>query len=135
MNENLYIQEDVDSSSKSRELSVADLAQTSENLMKITEKLCSSVTTWKEIDMQMRNMDLQFNAYIAGLEAELTRYQMRLPMIEKQLDNLNGQMTKVLDCVIAMGTETDNEIQMKLRLLQTVENYMDNMSAFAMKLL
>ena len=135
MNENLYIQEDVDSSSKSRELSVADLAQTSENLMKITEKLCSSVTTWKEIDMQMRNMDLQFNAYIAGLEAELTRYQMRLPMIEKQLDNLNGQMTKVLDCVIAMGTETDNEIQMKLRLLQTVEKYMDNMSAFAMKLL
>ena len=55
--------------------------------------------------------------------------------IKKQLDNLNVQMSKVLDSVLGMGTETEAEISLKLRLLETVEKHLDNMSAFAMKLL
>jgi hypothetical protein len=135
MNANNYIQEDVINSCESIDLTLTNISKASDNLIAITDKICSSITTWKEMDLQMRQMEMHFNTYMAGIEKELSIYKSRLPIVEKQLDNLNVQMSKVLDSVLAMGTETEAEISLKLRLLETVEKHLDNMSAFAMKLL
>lgn len=112
-----------------------DLNDASEKLIAFTDKLCSSVTTWKEIDLQMHQMDLQFNAYIAGVEADYAKFKRKMPVVEKQLDEINKNMGKLLDRALEMDAETELEIKMKLRYLDMVEKYMDNLSAVIMQML
>ena len=83
----------------------------------------------------MHQMDLQFNAYIAGVEADYAKFKRKMPVVEKQLDEINKNMGKLLDRALEMDAETELEIKMKLRYLDMVEKYMDNLSAVIMQML
>lgn len=113
----------------------ANLAQLGNNLSDITGKIMDSVNSWKEMDFQMHQMDIQFNLFLTKVDFELSKYKERIPVVEKQLDFVNSQMGKMLDHVLAMDAKTEKEIDLKMRLLETTENYLDKLSGMMLKLL
>ena len=113
----------------------ANLAQLGNNLSDITGKIMDSVNSWKEMDFQMHQMDIQFNLFLTKVDFELSKYNERVPVVEKQLDFVNSQMGKMLDHVLAMDAKTEKEIDLKMRLLETTENYLDKLSGMILKLL
>lgn len=112
-----------------------NLAQLGNNLSDITGKIMDSVNSWKEMDFQMHQMDIQFNLFLTKVDFELSKYKERVPVVEKQLDFVNSQMGKMLDHVLAMDAKTEKEIDLKMRLLETTENYLDKLSGMMLKLL
>lgn len=113
----------------------ANLAQLSSNLSDITGKILDSVTSWKEMDFQMHQMDIQFNLFLTKVDFELLKYKERIPVVEKQLDFVNSQMSKMLDHVLALDAKTEMEVDMKMRLLESTEKYLDKLSGMMLKLL
>lgn len=113
----------------------ANLAQLGNNLSDITGKIMDSMNSWKEMDFQMHQMDIQFNLFLTKVDFELSKYKERVPVVEKQLDFVNDQMGKMLDHVLAMDAKTEKEIDLKMRLLETTENYLDKLSGMMLKLL
>ena len=113
----------------------ANLAQLGNNLSDITGKIMDSLNSWKEMDFQMHQMDIQFNLFLTKVDFELSKYKERVPVVEKQLDFVNDQMGKMLDHVLAMDAKTEKEIDLKMRLLETTENYLDKLSGMMLKLL
>lgn len=113
----------------------ANLAQLGNNLSDISGKIMDSVNSWKEMDFQMHQMDIQFNLFLTKVDFELSKYKERVPVVEKQLDFVNSQMGKMLDHVLAMDAKTEKEIDLKMRLLETTENYLDKLSGMMLKLL
>ena len=113
----------------------ANLAQLGNNLSDITGKIMDSLNSWKEMDFQMHQMDIQFNLFLTKVDFELSKYKERVPVVEKQLDFVNSQMGKMLDHVLAMDAKTEKEIDLKMRLLETTENYLDKLSGMMLKLL
>lgn len=113
----------------------ANLAQLGNNLSDITGKIMDSLNSWKEMDFQMHQMDIQFNLFLTKVDFELSKYKERVPVVEKQLDFVNDQMCKMLDHVLAMDAKTEKEIDLKMRLLETTENYLDKLSGMMLKLL
>ncbi len=114
---------------------VANLAQLSSNLSDISGKIMDSVTSWKEMDLQMHQMDIQFGLFLTKVDYELSKYRERMPVVEKQLDFVNSQMSKMLDHVLVMDAKTEKEIDLKMRLLESTENYLDKLSGMMLKLL
>ena len=114
---------------------VANLAQLSSNLSEISGKIMDSVTSWKEMDLQMHQMDIQFGLFLTKVDYELSKYRDRIPVVEKQLDFVNSQMSKMLDHVLVMDAKTEKEIDLKMRLLESTENYLDKLSGMMLKLL
>lgn len=112
-----------------------NLAQLGNNLSDITGKIMDSVNSWKEMDFQMHQMDIQFNLFLTKVDFELSKYKERVPVVEKQLDFVNSQMGKMLNHVLAMDAKTEKEIDLKMRLLETTENYLDKLSGMMLKLL
>lgn len=113
----------------------ANLAQLGNNLSDITGKIMDSMNSWKEMDFQMHQMDIQFNLFLTKVDFELSKYKERVPVVEKQLDFVNDQMGKMLNHVLAMDAKTEKEIDLKMRLLETTENYLDKLSGMMLKLL
>ncbi len=101
----------------------------------ITSSVCNAVTSWKQIDAQMHTMDIQFNAFIAKMDFELDKYKTSIPVVEKQLDFVNQQISKILDHVLTMEAKTESEINMKMRMMESSENYLDKLSTMMMKLI
>ena len=83
----------------------------------------------------MHTMDVQFNAFIAKMDFELDKYKTSIPVVEKQLDFVNQQISKILDHVLAMDAKTESEINMKMRMMESSENYLDKLSTMMMKLI
>ena len=105
------------------------------NIKDISTKVCDTIISWKEMDVQMHQLDVQFDTFIAKIDYELSMYRERIPVVEKQLNFVNDQMSKILDHVLTMDAETESEINMKMRLLDTSERYLDKLSGMMMKLL
>ena len=101
----------------------------------ITSSVCNAVTRWKQIDAQMHTMDIQFNAFIAKMDFELDKYKTSIPVVEKQLDFVNQQISKILDHVLMMDAKTESEINMKMRMMESSEKYLDKLSTMMMKLI
>ena len=117
------------------EISMATINETADRIISISNNISSSITTWKEMDMQMHQMDLQFNAFMAGLNTDLEKYKARLPIVEKALDDISRKMDKFVDKIISMEAETDREFEMKMKMMEHVEKYTDKISECVMKLL
>ena len=83
----------------------------------------------------MHTMDIQFNAFIAKMDFELDKYKTSIPVVEKQLDFVNQQISKILDHVLTMEAKTESEINMKMRMMESSENYLDKLSTMMMKLI
>lgn len=103
-------------------------------LKDITESVCASITSWKQIDLEMHRMDFIFNSMIAKFDYDLDKYRTSLPVVERQLDFVNQQIGRIMDHVLTMDATTESEMNMKMRLLDSAENYLDKLSTMMMKL-
>ena len=106
-----------------------------QSIKEIVSTVCSSVTSWKQIDLEMLRLDVMFNSVIAKLDFDLEKYKASIPIVEKQLDYVNVQIGKILDHVLTMEAKTESEICMKMRLLESSEKYLDRLSSMMMKLI
>ena len=82
----------------------------------VVDRICAGVTAWKEID----NLD---------------KYKSRIPVIEKQLDAVNSGLGKILDYVIAMDAKTEAEMEMKMRMMERIDLFLNTISTTMMNLL
>lgn len=101
----------------------------------IAGNICSSVTTWKEMDMQMHTMDIQFATFAKQMDVNLEMYKQRIPIVGKQLESINEMMNKILDKVLLMDAETEVEINCKMRLMDSVDTYVDKITTMMTSLL
>ena len=101
----------------------------------ITGLLSSAAVNWKQIDCEMHRMDLQFQAYAVHMETNLEMYKTRAPIISQKLDSMTRCMEKVLDKVLEMDADTSEQLDLKMRYIDMVETYMNNLSSMMVKLL
>lgn len=112
-----------------------DYAACFDMLCVTANNICNAVTTWKEIDMQMHSMDVQFDYFSKQMDTNLEMYRQRAPIVGRQLDALSGMMNKILDKVLEMDAETEAEINNKMRLMDSVDAYVDKLTTMMTKLL
>lgn len=115
---------------------------TLENATQCFDAMCSLAngitdiaSTWADLQRDMHQMDLQFSAYMGNLEVNLEKYRISAPIVSKQLDGLQNIMNKVLDKVLEMDATTDIQMQNKMRLMDSVDGYVDKLATMMVKLL
>ena len=106
-----------------------------QSIQVLTENVCSSVTAWKEIDKEMLAMDLHLRAFEKEMDTNLEAYKSRLPIIEKQLDAVNMNLGKILDAVLMMDVQTESQIEMKMKLMDRIDLFLNTISTTMIKLL
>ena len=106
-----------------------------DRISEVANTICNAVTNWKEIDMQMQSMDLQFKAFSKQMDVNLEMYRQRAPIVGRQLDSLSVMMNKILDKVLMMDAETEVEINNKMRLMDSVDTYVERITTMMTKLL
>ena len=106
-----------------------------QSIQVLTENVCSSVTAWQEIDKEMLAMDLHFRAFEKEMDTNLEAYKSRLPIIEKQLDAVNTNLGKILDAVLMMDAQTESQIEMKMKMMDRIDIFLNTISTTMIKLL
>ena len=106
-----------------------------QSIQVLTDNVCSSVTAWKEIDKEMLAMDLHFRAFEKEMDTNLEAYKSRLPIIEKQLDAVNMNLGKILDAVLMMDAQTESQIEMKMKMMDRIDIFLNTISTTMIKLL
>lgn len=101
----------------------------------IADSASNIAQTWADLQRDMHQMDLQFGAYIANLEVSLQKYEISAPIVSGQLDKIQEKMNKILDNVLEKNATTDMEMQMKMRLMDSVDGYVDKLATMMIKLL
>ncbi len=101
----------------------------------IIESVGSSVTSWKEIDREMLAMSLHFEQFSKELDVNLDKYKTRIPLIEKQLDSINGNLSKMLDFVLTMNVKTEQEMDFKMKMMDRIDSFLNTISTTMMSLL
>lgn len=105
------------------------------SLNELTGNLVSAANNYIDLQRDMHKMDVQFNAYVATLDAELERHKGNLPVVERQLNQINQMMDKVLDKVLSMDANTDKEMEMKMKYMETLQTFTDKIATMMIKLL
>ena len=113
--------------------SLNSLNECLQSIQVLTENVCSSVTTWKEIDKEMLAMDLHFRAFEKEMDTNLEAYKSRLPIIEKQLDAVNMNLGKILDAVLMMDVQTESQIEMKMKMMDRIDLFLNTISTTMIK--
>ena len=101
----------------------------------ITKSVCSAAITWKEIERDMHLMDVKLESFLAEMDYNLSKYTLSVPVVERQLNFVNDKISQILDHVLKMNAESENEINMKMRMLSMAEDYLDKLSTMMIKLL
>lgn len=114
---------------------VVAITECVDNIYNVANCICNAVTTWKEIDMQMHTMDVQFATFAKQMDVNLEMYKQRAPIVGKQLESISEMMNKILDKVLMMDAETEAEINNKMRLMDSVDTYVDRITTMMTKLL
>ena len=115
--------------------SLDSLNECLQSIQVLTENVCSSVTAWKEIDKEMLAMDLHFRAFEKEMDTNLEAYKSRLPIIEKQLDAVNMNLGKILDAVLMMDVQTESQIEMKMKMMERIDIFINTIYTTMIKLL
>ena len=115
--------------------SLDSLNECLQSIQVLTENVCSSITAWKEIDKEMLAMDLHFRAFEKEMDTNLEAYKSRLPIIEKQLDAVNMNLSKILDAVLMMDVQTESQIEMKMKMMDRIDLFLNTISTTMIKLL
>ena len=115
--------------------SLDSLNECLQSIQVLTENVCSSITAWKEIDKEMLAMDLHFRAFEKEMDTNLEAYKSRLPIIEKQLDAVNMNLGKILDAVLMMDVQTESQIEMKMKMMDRIDLFLNTISTIMIKLL
>ena len=117
---------------------IPELSATTEslnNIQSIGSTILNGVTTWKQLEHDMHQMDVQFNAYVAKLDNDLEQYKISAPIVSKQLDRVNDLMSRILDKVVDMDVKTELDMQNKNRMMDSLDSYIDKMADMMVKLL
>lgn len=101
----------------------------------IANGISDVANTWADLQRDMHQMDLQFAAYMGNLEVNLEKYRISAPVVSKQLDGLQNIMNKILDKVLEMDATNDIQMQNKMRLMDSVDGYVDKLATMMIKLL
>lgn len=119
--------------------STGNMLQSAESTMNsikgVVESVGSSIVAWKEIDKEMLAMTLHFEQFAKELDTDLSKYRVRIPLIEKQLDAINANLTKMLDFVLAMEAKSEQEIDFKMKMMDRIDSFMNMISSTMMNLL
>lgn len=98
-------------------------------------KVVDITQSWTEMQVNMHKMDLQFNAFIAGLENNLERYKISAPIVNEQLNNIDRVMNRILDKVLEMDVKTKLDMDNKMRMMESLDTYIDKIATMMIKLL
>lgn len=101
----------------------------------IANGISDVANTWADLQRDMHQMDLQFAAYMGNLDVNLEKYRISAPVVSKQLDGLQNIMNKILDKVLEMDATNDIQMQNKMRLMDSVDGYVDKLATMMIKLL
>ncbi len=101
----------------------------------IADSVGSSLVAWKQIDKEMLAMNLDFERFLQGLNTDLDKYRARIPLVEKQLDAVNANLSKILDFVLAMDAESEKEMDVKMKMMDRIDSFMNMISTTMMGLL
>ena len=112
---------------------IPELTTATEGLNNISS--LATVSSWKQMERDMHQMDVQFNAYLAKLDADLEQYKISAPIVSKQLDCVNDLMSRILDKVVDMDVKTELDMQNKNRMMDSLDSYIDKMAEMMVKLL
>lgn len=108
--------------------------QTIEQVKDITTHILASVTTWKEIDLQMHTMDVQLTAFLAKLDFDLDKYKESIPVVKQNLEFVQSQISKILDKALSMEANTESEINLQSRLMEMSNSFLDRLTDMMIKL-
>lgn len=111
------------------------LESTCNAVCNVVDGLANVQKTWADLQRDIHLMDVQFEAYMGSLEANLERHRINVPLISRQLDMLQEKMSKVLDRIIEKDVQTDMDMQEKSRLMDSLDSYVDKLSTLMIKLL
>lgn len=101
----------------------------------IVESVGSSVTAWKEIEREMLAMSLHFEQFSKELNVNLEKYKTRIPLIERQLDSINDNLSKMLNFVLNMDAKTEQEMDFKMKMMDRIDVFLNMISTTVMNLL
>ena len=115
--------------------SFESLENTCNAVCNVVDQLANVQNTWADLQRDIHLMDVQFEAYMGSLEANLERHRINVPLISRQLDLLQDKMSRVLDRIIEKDVQTDMDMQEKSRLMDSLDSYVDKLSTLMIKLL
>lgn len=113
---------------------LSGINQTIEQVKDITTHILASVTTWKEIDLQMHTMDVQLTAFLAKLDFDLDKYKESIPVVKQNLEFVQSQISKILDKALSMEANTESEINLQSRLMEMSNSFLDRLTDMMIKL-
>ena len=105
------------------------------NINSLADNILSTISSWKQMERDMHQMDVQFNAYLAKLDSDLEQYKISAPIVSKQLDRVNDLMSRILDKVVDMDVKTELDMENKNRMMDSLDSYIDKMAEMMVKLL
>lgn len=109
--------------------------KTMNSIKGVVDSVGSSLVAWKEIDKEMLAMSLHFERFSKELDTDLSKYKARIPLIEKQLDAINVNLTKILDFVLAMDAKSEQEMDFKMKMMDRIDSFLNTISSTMMNLL
>lgn len=119
--------------------SSSDLLRSAESSLNavrsIADSVGSSLVAWKQIDKEMLAMSLDFERFSQELNTDLDKYRVRIPLVEKQLDAVNANLSKTLDFVLAMDAKSEKEMDFKMKMMDRIDSFMNMISTTMMGLL
>lgn len=90
----------------------------------------------KQIELQIYQVDKQFDALIANMEYDLNRTIENKDVVLKALDMLNASMTKTLDKVLEMDDgDIESKMKIKFALIETMNKNIDGIVGIILKFL
>ena len=51
------------------------------NISSLADNILTTVSSWKQMERDMHQIDVQFNAYLAKLDADLEQYKISAPIV------------------------------------------------------
>ena len=69
------------------------------------------------------------------MDVNLNKYKTRIPLIEKQLDSINCNLSKILDFVLTMDARTEQEMDFKMKMMDRIDIFLNTISTTMMNLL
>ena len=101
----------------------------------IGNKVVAISQSWADMQLDMHKLDLQFDAYIAGLNNNLERYRISAPIVNEQLNNVDRVMNRILDKVLEMDVKTSLDMENKTRMMDSLDSYIDKIATMMINLL